>query len=118
MEETSFNLQTFIDVRKVAMALLVCDEQGVQINTASDLGRQCISVIASRSAVRVESTQQALDIIGSHGLSVKQLERRGNGIRKALTLEDDDAQAYAIRCRADKIAGFIERSEEIERPKE
>jgi len=30
MEETSFNLQTFIDVRKVAMALLVCDEQGVE----------------------------------------------------------------------------------------
>ena len=110
--QASFNLQTFIDVRQVAMALLACDEQGVKACSASELGKHCISAVAATSKAQIDSVQLALDIIKEHGFSVRQLARRGDGIRRELVLEDSNQRSAEFDKRASEIASFIEKGAE------
>lgn len=111
-ETASFTIQSYVDVKTLAQVLLVFDKQELEAKGASDVVRKCLEAIGETSSIKVNSVEEALAVIASHGISMKQLSHRGAGIRNALQLEDITLSKAETDSRANEIAAFLEKQED------
>ena len=87
MIEPTINIQSTIDIRTLAQLLLIFRKQ--QINHGhswSTVVRECLKAIVKNEPEL--SVTEALELIKEEEMSIKQLFKRGTGVKQHLALED------------------------------
>ena len=109
VEPATLAIQGWVDIRDVAGVIRQMHLIGAEPSSWSDLINWAFKRLAFNPP---ELVGEALEIVEKTGLSLKQLKRRGTGIRQAIAKEDLGDLRSPVEKRAEEIRKMMEEEDE------
>ncbi len=111
MIEPTINIQSTVDIRTLAQILLIFRKQKINHGHSwSNIVRECLRAITKDEPEL--SVTEALELIKEEEMSIKQLFKRGTGVKQHLILEDKFEISVKDEVDIDDLRGLMEKLDE------